>query len=150
MSSLSTPTRGGRSFAHAAAAYSTGNFTIRTPLDTYTTTGGAIIHDAPPKGVPNMTGKWINAKPESMLTAMGSPPPLNAARLKATLAGSEVEAAESLIFRRPFQAPGLAVLHDDRLELLREQLVRLRAARDRASAHAPARRASGSWMPRSS
>jgi hypothetical protein len=47
------------------------------------TTGGAIIHDAPAKGTPNLTGKWINAKPESMLTAMGSPPPLNAAGKKA-------------------------------------------------------------------
>ena len=54
--------------------------------------GGAIIHDAP-KGVPNLTGKWINAKPESALTAMGSPPPLNAAGKKAYAENKTAKAA---------------------------------------------------------
>jgi hypothetical protein len=43
------------------------------------TAGGAIIHDAP-QGVPNMSGKWINAKPMSALSAAA---PLNAAGKKA-------------------------------------------------------------------
>ena len=43
------------------------------------TAGGAIIHDAPPKGVPNFTGKWINATPMAALkTTAGGPPPLTA------------------------------------------------------------------------
>jgi hypothetical protein len=42
------------------------------------TAGGAIIHDAP-KGVPNLTGKWINATPMATLkTASGGLPPLTA------------------------------------------------------------------------
>jgi hypothetical protein len=44
------------------------------------TAGGAIIHDAPPAGAPNMSGKWINARPMSALSAA---PPLNAAGKKA-------------------------------------------------------------------
>jgi serine/threonine protein kinase len=39
-------------------------------------------------------------------------------RLKAALPRPTGEVAEALIFRRPFQAPGLAVLHGDRLELI--------------------------------
>jgi hypothetical protein len=42
------------------------------------TAGGAIIHDAP-KGVPNFTGKWINATPMAALkTTDGGAPPLTA------------------------------------------------------------------------
>jgi hypothetical protein len=44
------------------------------------TAGGAIIHDAPPAGTPNFSGKWLNAKPMSALTAAA---PLNAAGKKA-------------------------------------------------------------------
>lgn len=44
------------------------------------TAGGAIIHDAPPAGVPNFNGKWINAKPMSLLSATA---PLNADGKKA-------------------------------------------------------------------
>jgi hypothetical protein len=41
--------------------------------------GGAPIFDAP-QGVPNFSGKWINAKPEAALTTVeGAAPPLNAA-----------------------------------------------------------------------
>ncbi len=39
-------------------------------------------------------------------------------RLKAALPRPTGEVAECLMFRRPFQAPGLAVLHADRLELI--------------------------------
>ena len=39
-------------------------------------------------------------------------------KLKASLPRSEAEVAEALIFRRPRQTPGLAVLHADRLELI--------------------------------
>ncbi len=39
-------------------------------------------------------------------------------RLKAALPRPTGEVAECLMFRRPFQAPGLAVLHEDRLELI--------------------------------
>jgi hypothetical protein len=42
--------------------------------------GGAAISDLPPKGMPNLTGKWINAKPMSALSAAA---PLNAAGKKA-------------------------------------------------------------------
>ena len=43
------------------------------------TAGGAVIHDAPAKGVPNLSGKWINATPMATLkTSAGSTPPLNA------------------------------------------------------------------------
>ena len=43
------------------------------------TAGGAAISDQP-KGVPNFSGKWINATPEASLkTAAGGAPPLNAA-----------------------------------------------------------------------
>jgi len=38
-------------------------------------------------------------------------------RLKATLPRPTGEVAEALMFKRPFQSPGLAVLHRDRLEL---------------------------------
>ena len=42
------------------------------------TAGGAVIHDTP-KGVPNFTGKWINATPEAALkTIAGGAPPLTA------------------------------------------------------------------------
>lgn len=41
------------------------------------TAGGAIIHDAP-KGVPNLTGKWINATPEAALKPVSGAVPLNA------------------------------------------------------------------------
>jgi hypothetical protein len=42
--------------------------------------GGAPIFDAPAAGMPNFTGKWINAAPESALkTVEGQAPPLNAA-----------------------------------------------------------------------
>jgi hypothetical protein len=44
------------------------------------TAGGAIIHDAPPAGTPNFSGKWLNAKPMSALTTAA---PLNAAGKKA-------------------------------------------------------------------
>jgi tRNA A-37 threonylcarbamoyl transferase component Bud32 len=37
---------------------------------------------------------------------------------KAALAQPTGEVAECLMFRRPFQSPGLAVMHDDRLELI--------------------------------
>jgi tRNA A-37 threonylcarbamoyl transferase component Bud32 len=40
-------------------------------------------------------------------------------QLKSALPRSSAEVAEALIFRRPFQAPGIAVLHPDRLELIR-------------------------------
>ena len=47
------------------------------------TTGGAAISDTP-KGVPNLTGKWINATPEAALkTSAGGAPPLNADGKKA-------------------------------------------------------------------
>jgi tRNA A-37 threonylcarbamoyl transferase component Bud32 len=39
-------------------------------------------------------------------------------RLKAALPQPTGEVAECLMFRKPFQSPGLAVLHEDRLELL--------------------------------
>ena len=39
-------------------------------------------------------------------------------RLKAALPRPTGQVAEVLMFRRPFQAPGLAVLHGDRLELI--------------------------------
>jgi tRNA A-37 threonylcarbamoyl transferase component Bud32 len=39
-------------------------------------------------------------------------------RLKAALPQPTGEVAECMMFRRPFEAPGLAVLHDDRLELI--------------------------------
>lgn len=43
------------------------------------TAGGAIIHDAPEKGVPNLSGKWINATPMATLkTSAGALPPLTA------------------------------------------------------------------------
>ena len=43
------------------------------------TAGGAAIHDAPAKGAPNFTGKWINATPQAALkTSAGAAPPLNA------------------------------------------------------------------------
>ncbi len=43
------------------------------------TAGGAAISDQP-RGVPNFTGKWINATPEASLkTTAGGAPPLNAA-----------------------------------------------------------------------
>jgi hypothetical protein len=46
--------------------------------DAAPTAGGAIIHDAP-KGVPDFTGKWINATPMAALkTTAGGPPPLTA------------------------------------------------------------------------
>ena len=42
------------------------------------TAGGAVISDTP-KGVPNFTGKWINATPQAALkTSTGAAPPLNA------------------------------------------------------------------------
>ena len=42
--------------------------------------GGAPIFGAPKPGVPNLTGKWINATPMIQLkTAAGAPAPLNAA-----------------------------------------------------------------------
>jgi hypothetical protein len=48
------------------------------------TAGGAIIHDAPAKGAPNFTGKWINATPMAALkTSAGGAPPLNAEGKKA-------------------------------------------------------------------
>ena len=37
--------------------------------------------------------------------------------LKADLASTDAEVCEALIFRRPFQAPGIAALHRDRLDL---------------------------------
>jgi hypothetical protein len=43
------------------------------------TAGGAVIHDAPAKGAPNFSGKWINATPMATLkTSAGAAPPLNA------------------------------------------------------------------------
>ena len=39
-------------------------------------------------------------------------------RLKSALSRPPDDVAECLMFRRPFQSPGLAVLHEDRLELL--------------------------------
>jgi hypothetical protein len=43
------------------------------------TAGGAIISDAPGKGVPNLSGKWINATPMATLkTSAGATPPLTA------------------------------------------------------------------------
>ncbi len=39
-------------------------------------------------------------------------------RLRATLPRATGEVAEGLVLRRPFQSPGLAVLHEDRLELI--------------------------------
>ena len=39
-------------------------------------------------------------------------------RLKSALPRSTGEVAEGLVLRRPFQSPGLAVLHEDRLELI--------------------------------
>jgi hypothetical protein len=39
-------------------------------------------------------------------------------RLKAALPQPTGEVAECMMFRRPFESPGLAVLHDDRLELI--------------------------------
>jgi serine/threonine protein kinase len=40
-------------------------------------------------------------------------------QLKAALPPCDAEVAEALIFRRPVQSPGLALLHADRLELIR-------------------------------
>jgi hypothetical protein len=41
--------------------------------------GGAAIHEAPEPGLPNLSGKWINATPMAALkTADGKAPPLNA------------------------------------------------------------------------
>ena len=43
------------------------------------TAGGAVIHDAPSKSTPNLSGKWINATPQATLkTSAGATPPLNA------------------------------------------------------------------------
>ena len=39
-------------------------------------------------------------------------------RLKARLPKSDAEVAEAMVFERPKEAPGIAVLHDDRLELI--------------------------------
>jgi hypothetical protein len=55
--------------------------------------GGAAISDRP-KGVPDFTGKWINATPEAMLKAAGAAaPPLTAAGQKAYAANKADKAA---------------------------------------------------------
>ncbi|MEA3188306.1 MAG: eukaryotic-like serine/threonine-protein kinase [Chthoniobacter sp.] len=46
-------------------------------------------------------------------------------QLKAAHLSSNTEVAEALIFRRPLQSPGIAVLHADRLELIRVKGERL-------------------------
>jgi len=57
------------------------------------TAGGAVIHDAP-KGVPNFTGKWINATPEAALkTTAGGAPPLTAKGKEAFAAHKAEKAA---------------------------------------------------------
>lgn len=57
------------------------------------TAGGAIIHDAP-KGVPNFTGKWINATPEAALKPVsGGPVPLTE-KGKEAYAKNKAEKAE--------------------------------------------------------
>jgi hypothetical protein len=62
--------------------------------DAAPTTGGAIIHDAPPKGVPNFNGKWINATPMAALkTTAGGAPPLTADGKKAYAANKADKAA---------------------------------------------------------
>jgi tRNA A-37 threonylcarbamoyl transferase component Bud32 len=45
-------------------------------------------------------------------------------RLKAGLAQSDAEVAEALFFERPRKTPGIAVLHDDRLELFGVAMIR--------------------------
>ncbi|MGZ3273450.1 MAG: hypothetical protein ACXU82_06405 [Caulobacteraceae bacterium] len=57
------------------------------------TAGGAAISDTP-KGVPNFTGKWINATPEAALkTTAGGAPPLTAEGKKAYAANKADKAA---------------------------------------------------------
>jgi hypothetical protein len=57
------------------------------------TAGGAVIHDAPAKGVPNFTGKWMNATPMAALkTTAGGPPPLTAKGKEAFAANKKEKA----------------------------------------------------------
>ena len=56
------------------------------------TTGGAAISDLP-KGVPNFTGKWINATPEAALKATAGAVPLTAEGKKAFAANKADKAA---------------------------------------------------------